>query len=330
MHPRFLGLLKCPETGSNFKLHAQDVDKNGCIIKGELIGSSTRYPIINGIPRFVNIEDYTASFGYEWKKWAKVQFETENTNLLMATHTRRMFESILGNNVNRISGKYIVDFGCGSGRFLEQVRKHGGYAIGLDLSLAVESARDNFRGDPKVLIVQGDLLNPPFKKGVFDGGFSIGVFHHTPDPARGLQKFVKCIYPGGWLACAVYPKGGFYDSISVRRWRKINRICQKIFGVKFALGYAYCSAVFFYPFIQSLAKSGKLRKIADYIRWRYLVVCNIPDFRWRVLDTFDAISPLYASTHTHEEVKGWLSLSGCVEISQSPWSKTAFTAKLPL
>ena len=55
------------------------------------------------------------------------------------------------------------------------------------MSVAVESARKNFAEDLNVLIVQGDILRSPFRSGVFDGGYSIGVLHHTPEPTKGLN-----------------------------------------------------------------------------------------------------------------------------------------------
>src|SRR3954452_7101798 len=106
----------------------------------------------------------------------------------MAGHTTRMWERITGITDDGVRGRMIVEFGCGPGRFLDVVRRRGGVAVGIDLSMAVEPARENFRDDPDVLIVQGDILNPPFKKGVFDFGYSIGVLHHTPDPAKGLES----------------------------------------------------------------------------------------------------------------------------------------------
>ena len=57
----------------------------------------------------------------------------------------------------RLDGKVVAEFGCGPGRFLEVVRMKGGKAIGLDLSLAVEAAAENFKNDPDVLICQADI-----------------------------------------------------------------------------------------------------------------------------------------------------------------------------
>ncbi len=48
------------------------------VIEGWLCSSIARYAIRNGIPRFVSDEGYSHNFGYQWNRWAKVQFENEN------------------------------------------------------------------------------------------------------------------------------------------------------------------------------------------------------------------------------------------------------------
>src|SRR5439155_9319082 len=133
--------------------------------------------------------------------------------------------------------KTIVEFRCGPGQFLDVVRSKGGRAVGIDLSQAVEAARRNFNDDPDVLIVQGDLLQPPFRDCVFDGGYSIGVLHHTPDPFQGVRALARAIQPGGWVACSVYPKNSFYDFPSTARFRKLHQRLKPTFGYRPALLY---------------------------------------------------------------------------------------------
>src|SRR4051812_2983109 len=184
MHPKFLDLLCCPETGQPLALDAEVTRPNGMVWRGMLrTACGKSYPIVRGVPRFVSAEVYASSFGFEWSRWPRVQFESENVGRPMAGHTTKMWERITGIDTSRLAGKTIIDFGCGPGRFLDVVRRHDGRAVGIDLSNAVEAARQNFANDPDVLIVQGDLLRPPFAPGSFDGGFTIGVLHHTPDPA---------------------------------------------------------------------------------------------------------------------------------------------------
>ncbi len=328
MNPAFMDLLRCPSTGSALTLEATEVYPRGGVRTGLLRGGDRAYPIREGVPRFVGDELYSASFGYEWKRWSRVQFEAENVGRAMAGHTTRMFDAITGFTGESLRGRMVVDFGCGSGRFLDVVRSRGGVAVGIDLSLAVESARANFAGDPEVLIVQGDVLNPPFKKGVFDAGYSIGVLHHTPDPEKGFRALVEAVRPGGPVACCVYPKGEFYDYPSVRRFRRVHNAAKAFVGNWPALGYSYIAA---YGLHYALAVMGLVPILGSrtrrFLERQVLVNLSIPDARWRVLDVFDAITPFHASTHTGEEVRKWYETAGLRGVHRTPWCATSWVGR---
>lgn len=323
MHPKFLDILCCPETGDALSLDAKKVRPNGTVESGTLAAPSGRsYPIVRGVPRFVGAERYASSFGYEWGRWPRVQFESENAGRPMAGHTTRMWEQITGLDGSQVDGRRVVEFGCGPGRFLDVVRRKGGTAVGIDLSAAVDAARRNFEDDPDVLIVQGDLLNPPFKPGVFDGGFTIGVLHHTPHPAAGLAALARTLRPGAWAACCVYPRGGFYDVASVRRWREIHRRVKDACGYRFALGYSYFAAYVLAPLLIAARRRG-LADAADYVERNWLVALRLKDPRWRVLDVFDAITPEIATTHAREEVAGWMHAAGIAGVRPTAWCETS-------
>ena len=76
------------------------------MMTGVLISTSgRRYPIVRGIPRFVGAEYYTSSFGYEWNRWPRVQFEVENVGRTMARHTTRMWEAATLIGQGKIEGQ---------------------------------------------------------------------------------------------------------------------------------------------------------------------------------------------------------------------------------
>jgi len=73
---------------------------NGLITSGRFDQwSGISYPIIRGI-RFAKSEAYSKSFGYEWNKWPRVQFESENKGKPMQGHTTAMW-----NKITRIGGR---------------------------------------------------------------------------------------------------------------------------------------------------------------------------------------------------------------------------------
>ncbi len=323
MHPKFLNILCCPLTKDTLELEIEASNAEGMITRGKLITpNGTIYPIINGVPRFVSEEYYASSFGFEWHRWPRVQFESENVNSPMQGHTLNMWRRITEAPLD-MSGKMIVEFGSGPGRFLDIVRRNGGQAVGIDLSLAVDVARQNFASDPDVLVVQGDITEPPFRDEVFDGGYSIGVLHHTPNPITGLKALAKTIKSHGWVACSVYSKGGLYDNLSVKRFRRLNSYLKPYFGYKPALLYSYLAAYILSPLIRG-ARLPVWGKLIVYIRQNWLVSIYIPDVRWRILDIFDAITPEIASTHITSEIREWMNIVGCENVHRTDWGKTSF------
>jgi SAM-dependent methyltransferase len=327
MHPKFMDVLCCPDTGERFSLEIVEQRVNGLIITGALRTRGGRsYPIIRGVPRFVTAEAYADSFGVEWNRWPRTQFEFENMGRPMEGHTTRMWERITHVAPDQVRDRTIVEFGCGPGRFLDVVRSKGGYAVGIDLSNAVDAARQNFANDPDVLVVQGDLLNPPFLPGVMDGGYSIGALHHTPDPAAGVSSLARVVRPEGWLACCVYSKNDFYDYPSLQRLRKMHQAAKPFVGYAFATAYAHFAAYVAAPILQKLKAMGAWH-LVQYIERNLLVCLRLKDARWRVLDVFDAITPTIASTHTPEEVRSWLENAGCGDVRTTYWCPTSFAAR---
>lgn len=323
MHEKFLEFLCCPKSGEVLDLRVTEIEENGFIKSGELASASGKvYPIIRGVPRFVDSEHYASSFGFEWTRWPRIQFEAENIGGPMEGHTTRMWEMITGSGQREIANHKIVEFGCGPGRFLDVVRNKGGIAIGIDISMAVEAARNNFASDTDVLIVQGDIYHPPFRPGAFDGGYTIGVLHHTPAPEKGLIALANTVRTGGWVACVVYPKQGFYSYPSVGRYRSLNKKLRTYFGYRFASLYAYFSAYILSP----VFSIGQRTPLAPAVRWleeQWFPCLYIPDRRWRVLDIFDGITPEIASTHTRDEIIRWMKEAGCDSLIFPGWGDTA-------
>ena len=331
MHPRFVELLCCPQTGADLELRIDSCDADGLVERGRLIAAQGghEYPIINGIPRFVDQEHYAGSFGYEWQKWSRVQFEQANVGRPMAGHTQRMFAAISGLAPADLAGKLVIEFGCGPGRFLDLVRRGGGIAVGIDMSAAVESARANFAGDADVLIVQGDILRPPVKPAHFEIGYTFGVLHHTPAPGQGLAALAQVVKPGGLIACSVYQRVGFYADPSVALFRAAINAIRRTLGPQAAIAvaraYAYFAAYVLHQPMQLARRIPIVRRFASYFTKYVCPYLPLPDGRWRVLDIFDAITPTFASTHTAEEVRGWFERAGCASICPMPWGSTSFT-----
>ena len=103
-------------------------------------------------------------------------------------------------------GKLTLDAGCGFGRYTYFAAQFGAEVVGLDLSAAIESARINTAHLPNVHLVQGDLLDLPFREATFDRIFSIGVLHHTPEPSVAFASASHVLRSDGEFSIWVYDK----------------------------------------------------------------------------------------------------------------------------
>lgn len=320
MHIHFLQYLRDPHTQEALGLDV--VEQSGDrIVSGYLFSSTNRFPIINGIPRFVASEEYTKSFGWQWNHWSRVQFDSENLGKKMEGHTAKMWQRITGMPLQAEPPieEIIIDIGCGPGRFIETARARNSKAfiIGIDYSNAVEAAQRNFKHDERVCIIQADALNLPLLSECVDGAYSIGVLHHTPNPEFGIKEASRVLKKKGWLAVSVYGTGSYYGFSTVQIWRKFFKLLWPRFGEKPALLYTYATVNLLRP----IARVSRLAGLGVRLLFPF---ANLPDKDWSLLDTFDSITPSYQSTHDSVEVFQWFKNAGFVDIEPMNWGSTSY------
>jgi SAM-dependent methyltransferase len=99
----------------------------------------------------------------------------------------------------------ILDDGCGTGAFLDFVRRRGhavdGYA-GIDVSrgMLARAGKRIRAGDAPELLVQADASRLPFADASFDVVYARALLHHLPDPVQGLREIARVLRPGGTAA----------------------------------------------------------------------------------------------------------------------------------
>jgi ubiquinone/menaquinone biosynthesis C-methylase UbiE/uncharacterized protein YbaR (Trm112 family) len=309
MKLKHLSFLCCPETHADLEL--EDAVYSGDeIVSGTLRSPTHAYPITQGIPRFVRDEGYSDNFGYQWNRWARVQFEDHNVLGPMQGHTTTMFKTITQFSAEKLRGKTVLDMGCGPGRFTDVAVTMGATVIALDYSSAIDAARTNFNGrNADILFVQGDALRLPIKTDSVDYSFSIGVLHHTPSPATGVREAFRVTRGGGQFAIRVYAAKGFYTYPTVRFWRGVFLALKPVFKHYPALVYAYLFGTLGYGL-------GKIWRPLSYPLRAVFPTAWLPDYRWTILDTFDAIATTHQSSHTPQEIEGWLRAAGFAQIRQ--------------
>lgn len=102
------------------------------------------------------------------------------------------------------AGQRILDVGCGTGQFLEQLdrRTPGAALIGIDLTPPMlHVARLRLLGHADVMIAEASRV--PFASGTFDVVVSTSVIHYLPPPTVPvLREWLRSLRPGGSLVIA--------------------------------------------------------------------------------------------------------------------------------
>ena len=134
-----------------------------------------------------------SEFDYQWKNLPTKLTEyslARVDELLKLTGLPREF----------FKGKFVLDAGCGSGRYTYAMKQLGSYVISIDVSEeAIKKCRE-INNESMVLSImdvsEGFLL--------FDFILSWGVLHHMEDPYAGFLKLVSVLKPGGTLHLMLY------------------------------------------------------------------------------------------------------------------------------
>ena len=153
--------------------------------------NGSKFPIIDGIPRFVDSKSYAESFDFQWEKFSKTQLEYDKKGDLYST--QRFFAETLW-NPNDLAGENILEVGSGAGRFSQVVLEQTlGNLYSVDYSGAVNTnMKNNIDIAPERFhLFQASIDELPFPDESFDKVFCIGVLQHTPDFERSVKCLIK-------------------------------------------------------------------------------------------------------------------------------------------
>lgn len=285
------------------------------IVEGQLACNVCRrqYPILEGAPRLApgtqkdpRVVKTRESFAWEWQRYPGSLPEDE-----------KIFQEEVQILKHEFKGKLVLDAGCGMGRYSLVALSWGAEVVALDLSESLLRLSSLSPQQPKLHVVQGDLLCPPFQKEIFDIVYSHGVLHHTSDTKAALSSVAELVKPGGLMNVWLYGKAGHLSDFATNPLRedraylsRHRRLAWMVVAVRhfisdflrvmttrlpMALTYAFC-----WP----LAVLGKLPGI------KYLTFSVHPQFMVRVIENFDWLSPPFQYHHTKEELGSWYQEAG--------------------
>ena len=91
----------------------------------------------------------------------------------------------------------VLDVGCGTGIFTQNILSHDSRVIGLDISVPMLQAAVR-KSDPlRFRCVAADMSNLPFADNSFDRVYSMTALEFVPDPAPAVAELNRVVRPGG-------------------------------------------------------------------------------------------------------------------------------------
>jgi SAM-dependent methyltransferase len=319
MHLSLLEILACPKCAQDAELELYGTpDDSGVVQEGSLSCTACQasYVIENAIPRFIdNHENYCQNFGFQWQKWKDIQIDRLSGHHL----SENRFFSDTRWDRDWMEGKLILDAGCGAGRFTDVALSSGARVVAIDLSGAIDACRETTEiHGQKIDCIQASLFALPFKKGVFDGVYCIGVIQHTPNPEAVISGLPQYVRHGGKVAYNFYEEG---------LWRRLQvpkyalRLITPHLPISITLGMTKFLVACLFWLTGFLAPIRKIRILNHFIP-----ICAVHDpalsreqqYVWTLLDTFDWYGPRYEKRQNHGRVAELMTSAQLENVTSEP------------
>lgn len=285
-----------------------------------------RFPVRNGIPRFVPEQNYADSFGLQWNTFRRTQLDSFTGTTL----SRDRLARIVGGNLDVFRGKMVLEAGCGAGRFTEIMLASGASVFAADISSAVEANRENCGSASDYFVCQADITKLPLRAGQFDIVVCVGVIQHTPDPEQTMAVLCSHVKPGGWLFIDHYPPD--YPSTWSRRLLR-----SYLLGKTSAHALRFCTTLIdwlwpLHRLMWKVFRESPLKHVPllPKVRSVFLRLSPVVDYHdpypqlgpdllktWALLDTHDTLTDVYKHLRSQEQISSFLSGNGMTEVVAS-------------
>jgi len=123
--------------------------------------------------------------------WSELDLEK-----LLASPRSAMVESVTQHYLPQ--GSLVIEGGCGPALTVEALRERGYLGVGIDFASKTLHRVKRIR--PEAILTEGDVFSLPFKGGVADGYWSLGVIEHFIEGyAPIINEAARVVKPGGLL-----------------------------------------------------------------------------------------------------------------------------------
>ena len=252
--------------------------------------------------------DVVKSFGEEWNKFHG--FSKKTIQLIC----KEYFDIIDDTIINKET--YMIDIGCGSGRWSAYFLDKVNFIEAVDPSDAVFAADKLLGKTDKVRITKASINTLPWPDETFDFAMSVGVLHHIPNTQHALDACVKKIKKGGFFYVYLYYsfdnrgklfKMLFYLSDMIRRV-----VCRFPSFLK-KITCDFLAVLVYIPFILltrlfnalGLKKLGSLIPLSLYANKNFYVIRN---------DSLDRFGTKIEHRFTRQEIESMMVKSGLTNI----------------
>jgi len=109
---------------------------------------------------------------------------------------------LIGELLQPAAGEMILDAGCGTGVFTQDILSAGSQITGLDISFPMLRRGREKAGSFPFRPVVGDISNLPFKDGSFDRIVSITAIEFVQDARSVVAEFFRITKKGGVIVVA--------------------------------------------------------------------------------------------------------------------------------
>src|SRR5437870_4245813 len=162
------------------------------------------------------------------KEWGIFDYAGDNTWGWTLEDRKRVFLGDVALTEDQLLGKLLLDAGCGNGTLTAMLSTLGMEVVGLDLHDRLGLANRQkalYAGERRenVHFVQGNLFNPPLKRGSFDLIYCSGVIHHMPNTKESFKKLIPLVKKGGRLYVWVYGNRGLVFRMLMESGRFLRR-----------------------------------------------------------------------------------------------------------
>ncbi len=251
-------------------------------------------------------------FGEEWLKF--YQYNDD----LIKKGVEEYFDIINDEMVNKST--YVLDIGCGTGRWTKFIATKARFVEAVDPSNAIFAADKLLKNIKNVRLSQASIDTLPFPDETFDFVMSIGVLHHIPDTRKALNDCVKKVKKGGYFYVYLYynldGRGFFFKALFKLSDLIRTGVCRLPGKIKH-LVCDILAVVFYMPFILfgrffnfiGLKKWAESLPLAGYQKRSFFMIRN---------DALDRFGTRLEQRFSAEEIIEMMGNAGLTDIVISP------------